>query len=147
MPPPGNIVEQFVDDGDDFGPVPLQKNVQPSEVYEDVVDFLNTSSSSNTNATSAINELRDITEILREQNNLEATPEDNVPISVMTINQTTTNFDQYYVVAERGEFVNMTFTNYVWARTFPTIFYPIFYNGSGLYLIIYLVITMRVISI
>ena len=67
MSPSGNIVEKLVDDGDDFGPAPLQKTAQLSKVYKVVADPLNTSSSSNTNATSAINELLDITEILREK--------------------------------------------------------------------------------
>ena len=97
--PPGNIVEQLVGDGDDVGPTPLQNAVQPSEVYEVVVDLLNTSSSSSTNATSAINELHDIAEILREQNNSQVTPVNNIPIPVMTHNQTTANFNQFEVVA------------------------------------------------
>ena len=67
MPPPGNIFEQLFGDGDDFGPAPLHNTIQPSEVYAAVIDLLNTSSSSNTNVTRAVNELHDITETLREQ--------------------------------------------------------------------------------
>ena len=48
----------------------------------------------------------------------------------MTPNQTTATFNQYEIVAERGGFVNMILTKYVWARNFPTIFEPIFYNGQ-----------------
>ena len=48
----------------------------------------------------------------------------------MTPNQTPSNFNQYNVVAKRGGFVNMTLIKYVWARTFPTVFYPTYYNGQ-----------------
>ena len=48
----------------------------------------------------------------------------------MTPNQTRANFQQYDVVAERGGFVDMENTRFVWARTFPTLFYPTYYMGQ-----------------
>ena len=48
----------------------------------------------------------------------------------MNPDQRTATLKQYDAVARMDEFVDMATTKYVWARAFPTVFYPIFYNGK-----------------
>ena len=52
----------------------------------------------------------------------------------MTPRQTTAIFQQNDVIEERGGFVNMTSTKYVWSRTFLILFPPICYKGDWIIL-------------
>ena len=46
------------------------------------------------------------------------------------LRDTSNILQQHDVVAERGGFINMATTKYIWARAFFTVFYHIFYLGK-----------------
>ena len=78
----------------------------------------------------AIKELNNITENIRTNNILDIKAPSQPPNHIMPPNLTISNLQQYTVVVEKGGFIDMATTKYVWPRKFPTLFYPIYHNDK-----------------
>ena len=86
---------------------------------------------SETNAQTDINELSSTNDNIRLNNTHQRISLSPIIIPDKTPNQTTANLQQFDVVAERGGFVDMVNTRYLWSRIFPTLFPLIYYNNEG----------------
>ena len=86
-----NVTNSLFADGDDQGPTPLQNNLILPEIYEVIVDTLNNTSVSETNAQNAINELSSNNGIIRLNNAQQRPLLSSIIIPGMTRNKTTAN--------------------------------------------------------
>ena len=93
-------------DGSDEGPAPLQNIVNPTDVYEVIVDTLNGSKSANETASTAVQDLEFIAEEIRNNESNTHAINTKIPIPMMKPNAITTQTHQSQVVTERGRFVD-----------------------------------------
>ena len=141
--------DRLVKDGNDLGPAPLQNAIAPLETFEGINDIDNKNTASIANAELAIEALNEHLQYLEDDNDCSADDSKNNDSSKLSHSnnsnscddsscdttlprrnkKNTTIFD-HDDVYKNNEFVDMNNTEYVWARTFPSLFIPIYINGD-----------------
>ena len=139
--------DSLVKVGNDLGPAPLQNAMAPLETFEGINDIDNKNTASIANAHLAVEALNEHLQSLESPNNSSDDESKNDDLSKTSHSDDSDASDESSCASPRrtkkntvqldhddvyknNEFVDMNNTEYVWARTFPSLFIPIYVNGE-----------------
>ena len=141
--------DSLVKDGNDLGPAPLQNAIAPLETFEGINDIDNKNTASIANAELAIEALNEHLQYLENDNhssddesknndssklshsnNSDSRDDSSCSSTLPRRNKKNTAIFDHDDICKNNEFVDMDDTEYVWARTFPSLFIPIYVNGK-----------------